>query len=276
MDPSSVNLVIYHGGCSDGFAGAWAAWKLLGNRAEYVAGVYGHPPPDVKGKNVVCVDFAYDNATTKRLIAESNDFLILDHHKSAMIALYDVSEAIFDMSRSGAIISWQWFHPTVEPPKFLKYVQDKDLWHWKLPYSKEFCASFEMVPFEFDEFDALTDDSVFDEAVKKGSYILAYKRTYVTRIVEKAIACKIAGYTATVVNTPHWISDVGHHMAKISDVAIIWYYDHNDQMTVVSLRSEHDDVDVSEIAKLFGGGGHKQSAGFKLKGFTLDAVIEKV
>ncbi len=34
-----------------------------------------------------------------------------------------------------------------------------------------------------------------------------------------------------------------------------------------SLRSEpHKDVDVSEIAKIFGGGGHKYASGFKIKG----------
>ena len=33
---------------------------------------------------------------------------------------------------------------------------------------------------------------------------------------------------------------------------------------VFSLRSSSDGVDVSEIAKQFGGGGHKNAAGFKI------------
>jgi nanoRNase/pAp phosphatase (c-di-AMP/oligoRNAs hydrolase) len=32
----------------------------------------------------------------------------------------------------------------------------------------------------------------------------------------------------------------------------------------VSLRAHHDDSDVSEIAKRFGGGGHRKAAGFAL------------
>ena len=37
VEPSSINLVIYHADCSDGFGAAYAAWKLLGDRATYHA-----------------------------------------------------------------------------------------------------------------------------------------------------------------------------------------------------------------------------------------------
>ena len=43
-----------------------------------------------------------------------------------------------------------------------------------------------------------------------------------------------------------------------------WYWDHDAQHTKVSLRAFHETVDVSEIAKKFGGGGHKKAAGFQL------------
>ena len=52
MDPQSVNVVIYHANCNDGFGAAYSAWKLLGNRAEYHAASHGSPPPDVTGKRV--------------------------------------------------------------------------------------------------------------------------------------------------------------------------------------------------------------------------------
>ena len=71
MEPSSVNVVIYHANCNDGFGAAYSAWKLLGNRAEYHAASHGSPPPDVTGKRVVILDFSYDNATTKALIAQA-------------------------------------------------------------------------------------------------------------------------------------------------------------------------------------------------------------
>jgi hypothetical protein len=63
---------------------------------------------------------------------------------------------------------------------------DRDLWKWELPYSKEFSAAFDMVPFEFEEFEKFEDDSVFDDAVKRGSYILAYSKTVVKKVCDKA------------------------------------------------------------------------------------------
>ena len=100
------------------------------------------------------------------MIKDANDLLVIDHHKSAMVELHDISNAIFDMSKSGATLAWEFFHPGKEAPKFIQYITDRDLWKWELPYSKEFSAAFDMVPFDFEEFEKFEDDSVFDDAVK--------------------------------------------------------------------------------------------------------------
>ena len=173
MDPSSVQVVIYHANCNDGFGAAYSAWKLLGNRAEYHAASHGSPPPDVTGKKVVILDFSYNNATTKALIEQAEELWVIDHHKSNMVELHDISNTHFDMTKSGAMLAWEFFHPGKEAPKFIGYIQDRDLWQWELPYSKEFSAAFDMVPWNFDEYEKFEDDSVFDDAVKRGSYILA-------------------------------------------------------------------------------------------------------
>jgi len=142
VEPSTVNLVIYHANCTDGFGAAYAAWKLLGDRAEYFAAKHGEPPPDVAGKNVVVLDFSYDNTTTKRLMKEAKSFLIIDHHKSAVVELHDISCTRFDMNHSGAMLAWKFFHPGKEPPRMIKFIEDRDLWKWEIPYSKEFSAAF--------------------------------------------------------------------------------------------------------------------------------------
>ena len=60
------------------------------------------------------------------------------------------------------------------------------------------------------------------------------------------------------------MSEIGSRLAPDCDFAMIWYWDHEDKHTKVSLRAFHDAVDVSEIAKQFGGGGHKKASGFQL------------
>ena len=200
------------------------------------------------------------------MIESANSLLIIDHHKSAMVELHDISNTRFDMSKSGAMLSWEFFHPGKEPPKFIRYIQDRDLWAWELEYSKEFSAAFDMVPFEFEEFEKFEDDSVFDDACKRGSYILAYSKTVVKKVCEKAVSRKYNGMKVLVVNSSHWMSEIGARLAPDCDFAVIWYYDHQDRINKVSLRAFHDALDVSEIAKQFGGGGHKKAAGFQISG----------
>jgi oligoribonuclease NrnB/cAMP/cGMP phosphodiesterase (DHH superfamily) len=277
LEPSSVDLIIYHANCTDGFGAAYAAWKLLGDRAEYHAAKYGEEPPDVTGRNVVILDFSYDNATTKALMKKAKNFLIIDHHKSAMVELHDVSCARFDMNHSGAMLSWNFFHPGKEAPRMIKHIEDRDLWKWEIPYSKEFAAAFDMVPFDFEEFDKYLDDSAVDSAQERGAYILAYSKTVISKISKNAHPRKLGGKDVLVVNSPHWMSEIGAALSPKCDFAVIWYYDHESRQVRVSLRAHHDDSDVSEVAKKYGGGGHRKAAGFALPAdVSIETIFDKV
>ncbi len=273
LDPQSVDLVIYHASCTDGFGAAFSAWKLLGDRATYHAARYGEPPPDVSGKNVLIVDFSYDNSTTKRLISEARNLLVLDHHKSAMVELHDIACTHFDMNHSGAMLAWKFFHPGKDAPRLIRFIEDRDLWRWEIPYSKEFSAAFDMVPYDFEEFDKYLDDSSVDSAQERGAYILAYSKTVISKIAKKAAARKMGGKDVLVVNSSHWMSEIGNALSPRCDFSVIWYYDHETNQVKVSLRAHHDDSDVSEVAKRFGGGGHKKAAGFVLQ---QDVSIESI
>ena len=275
LEPSSVEIVIYHGGCTDGFGAAWAAWKLLGDRAQYYPAKYGQPPPDVTGKNVVVLDFSYDNKTTKKLISEAKGFLVIDHHKSAMVELHDVNCTRFDMNHSGAMLSWKFFHPGKEPPRMIRHIEDRDLWKWEIPYSREFSAAFDMVPFTFEDFDKFLDDSAVDEAQERGSHILAYSKTVISKITKNAASRKIDGKSVLVVNSPHWMSEIGNVLSTRCDYAVVWYWDHTSQQARVSLRAHHEDSDVSEVAKKWGGGGHRKAAGFSLPpGVMIESIFD--
>ena len=259
LEPSSINTVIYHANCNDGFGACYSAWKLLGNRCEYIPCAHGDDYPDVTGRKVAILDFSFSNATTKKMIEQAESLIVIDHHKSNMVELHDISSTIFD-----AILAWEFFHPGKEAPKFIQYIQDRDLWKWELAYSKEFSAAFDMVPWLFHEYEKFEDDSVFDDAVKRGSYILAYSKTVIKKICDKAVSKKFDDYDVMVVNSSHWMSEIGSALSKDCDIAMIWYYDHAEKNYKCSLRAHHDTIDVSEVAKKFGGGGHRKAAGFIL------------
>ena len=158
----------------------------------------------------------------------------------------------------------------------IKFIEDRDLWRWDIPYSKEFAAAFDMVPFDFEEFDKYLDDSAVDNAQERGAYILAYSKTVISKIAKHAASRKIDGKDVLVVNSPHWMSEIGNALSPKCDYALIWYYDHETQQVKVSLRAHHDDTDVSEIAKRYGGGGHRKAAGFNLPANTsIEAIFDK-
>ena len=71
--------------------------------------------------------------------------------------------------------------------------------------------------------------------------------------------CGVNGLAADC--PPHLQSDVGHELANQSGTfGLLWYVD-KDNRCKCSLRS-NGDYDVSAIAKVFGGGGHRNAAGF--------------
>ena len=58
--------------------------------------------------------------------------------------------------------------------------------------------------------------------------------------------------------------------------AAILFYEVGEGLLRASLRTEKDNIDVSKIAKLFGGGGHKKAAGFTIPGKIEQEVVWKI
>ena len=72
------------------------------------------------------------------------------------------------------------------------------------------------------------------------------------------------------------MSEIGARLAPDCDFALVWYWDHEAKHTKVSLRAFHETVDVAEVAKKFGGGGHRKAAGFQLPaGKHIEDIFDK-
>ena len=109
------------------------------------ANVIGHMEliGDVKGKNVIIVDFSYPRDVLIKMAEDADSIIVLDHHKTAEENLKGLDFCIFDMTRSGAVMAWEHFHGKGNTPLLFQYIQDRDLWQWKLPQSKEFSAGLQ-------------------------------------------------------------------------------------------------------------------------------------
>ncbi|PRP82716.1 DHH family phosphohydrolase [Planoprotostelium fungivorum] len=278
--PSEVEVVLYHHECPDGTAAAFAAWKLLKkkNVTFYGAKRGDQPPRWVAGKIVAIFDFCYSLEETKFLLEKCRGLLIMDHHKSGMDELKHLSPNIyFDMERSGARLAWDYFHPNQAPPLFLKYIEDRDLWKWSMADSKAFGAYLDTVPCNYEEYDTFCDDSVMRGAVEKGRAILSYIEYNVSRSTRRGYLTDFLGYKVMVLNCTHLMNEIGNELAlqPACDFALVWQYDHHSDKIIVSMRSSNMKVDLSEIARQFGGGGHTKAAAFRWSG-TIQQLLKQV
>ena len=264
---NSKPLCIYHGNCADGFAAA-TIMRMYNPEMEFFPGIHGEYPPDVTDREVIMVDFSYKKHILDFLASKAKSILILDHHKSAEKDLKELPSnvaTIFDMTKSGAMITWEHCFPCKEPPRLLLHIQDRDLWKFELEYTREIQAALFSYPYDFDLWESFfRDNEIIERLFMEGCSI---ERKHFKDIEELLSVTKrkmtIANIEIPVANLPYTMSsDAGHIMSQNAPFAAC-YYDTPHQRRF-SLRSSKDGMDVSEIAVLYGGGGHKHAAGFEV------------
>lgn len=251
------DIVLYHAECSDGFGAAWALWKKFPN-ANFLPVKHGHPPPpDLKDRRVVIVDFSYARPILEAMASDTKELLVLDHHITAERALDGFSNAYFDQTKSGAVLSWEWTHGTAAP-WLLQYVQDKDLWAWALPRSREINAALASYPFDFNVWDNFTQSTLEQE----GRAILRYEHELVGKLAAQASMVEFQGIVVPAVQSSILTSQIGERLSPHHPFCLIWH--DRDGRRYFSMRSRSDGMDVGRIACSFGGGGHTHAAGFSV------------
>ncbi len=257
VQPHVPDVVLYHAECMDGFGSAWALWKRFPD-ARFVPVKHGFPQPDgLDQQHVVMVDFSYHREAILAMADRVASLQILDHHITAQSALADLPFAYFDMDRSGAVLAWEWAH-TQPVPWLLQYVQDKDLWHWQLPHSREISAALASYPFDF----AIWENFEFETLKIEGTGILRSENNLVDKLAKDAIMVSVAGHTVPAVHSPVLASQIGERLAADHAFGVIWHQ--KDGRRYFSLRSKAGGISVSEIAARYGGGGHTHAAGFSV------------
>ena len=271
-------LVIYHAECADGFTSAWVVGLALAETHDLEFLAQKHDTPlevdTAVFDNVYIVDFSF-SADVLTSMAESSQVIVIDHHVSAQRALSHLVDkadnslqVTFDMAKCGAMLTWEHFFPNVEAPNLVKYVQDRDLWAWELPKSKEVNTCIQMTEYDFSEWSALAkqlDDDI-DVIALFGAAALKFKDQQVDILAKKAYTTVVDGHTVPCVNSPLYQSEIGNVLCVGQPFAAVWYM-LPDGGVSVSLRSDKDcadAVDVSAIAAAHGGGGHKNAAGFRV------------
>lgn len=292
-------LIIYHADCADGFGAAFAAWLKFGDDAEYKPIKYGDPldPEQYVDRTVYVLDFSFPRVTMDALFALVDKVVFLDHHKTAFemyggepnttcagyvsandIGVHAHHHVELDNTRSGALIAWEYFHPDKPVPLAIRHIDDYDRWQFKIEGTKEFNkALWSYAPWRFTQWETLLEYGAFGpettdtykEMLLEGTALLRGHNQNVQSLIPEVIVCEIplrpeVSARGLAVNGPyHLVSDLGHELAKRSGAyGLVWQMT-KDGRVKCSLRS-NGNYDVSAIAQEFGGGGHRNAAGFRV------------
>lgn len=267
-------LILFHAECVDGIVSAWVAWRRFFERADYVPVKYGRERPDCTDRLVYVLDFCYPPEETVHMADEASRVVILDHHATA-IDRFKASwkerpdvEYVFDIERSGAGITSDYFNSSSRV-EIVNYVEDRDLWRFKLPSSKEVNAAIAAACLgktPIQAFQALNDlrGKSMKQLITQGEGARMQIDAYARQCAEAATRSIFADYEdIPIVNIARPMnSDVLHLLTKNALFAVGWYVD--DDRVIFSLRTDKDDFDVARVAERYGGGGHKGAAGFTL------------
>ena len=262
MDVVAPTHVFYHGNCWDGFGAAWAVWKKYGDAPKYQGVNYGDSVPDLPpDARVAILDFSWPRAALTEIRGHVENLLVLDHHKTAEADLKDCEFAVFDMEKSGATLTWGHYHDT-DPPWMLRYVEDRDLWRFALPKSREVASAMRSYPKDFQVWDKLHLDVA--GLKREGVTTLRLTSMMASDMAKAARWMTVGGEFVPVANATVFYSEVGEALCEMHPGIpfAAYYMDRADGMRQWGLRTKKDDVDVSEIAKKYGGGGHRAAAGF--------------
>jgi len=273
------DIVVFHYPCYDGLVSAWVATtyhKNLGLNLELYPIQHGDTfdYTRVTNKRVLFCDFSPSLDTLNYIEMVVQSIHILDHHKTAEEALIGKKYAEFDMDRSGARMTWDYFYKS-EPPMFVQYIEDRDLWRWKFDNTKPFILGF------FDLCKEYYNEKNFTELFNKCNsteknmdHYISYGIKLANRenemIKEKLDSTMIKGsynnMNCRIIECGRELaSEVGSRVSETFDFAVLWNKTVSHDNYTISLRSNSNNphcADVAVIAQQFGGGGHKHAAGF--------------
>jgi hypothetical protein len=204
---------------------------------------------------------------------------------------------VFALDKSGARLAWEHFLPDHPLPLPLFHIEDQDLWRFADPQSKIFCRAWRLLPFEFAAWHrqlgkaSASEQPGYQRLLDEGLAIEHFFANEIEHLAQGQLAtpARLRGepadplqamrhdqatvsdgistwqaVTGLAINANAlFSSELGHRLALSSgSFGLTWQLAADGEIKA-SLRSEGS-FDVSAIATRYGGGGHRNAAGFRM------------
>lgn len=303
-------IIYWHRNCLDGATACWSVLRKFAedlniptielststlNHIKAYPVEYNITIPDIevncKDADVYLVDFSVPPDVLNQMASVANKVVVLDHHASAIKKLdgytHPKVELVLDTTQSGAMLAWKYMWRDTPAPTLLKFVQDNDLWTHQYPQSKPIVRGIYQSGIiqseDWSRFDQLaqSEDALID-MIELGTTVIDTETKLITKVLEESsYYVFLKGHKGVAVGIPYSLStSAGGIVNSFQDVNYSISHDlvareegYPAGYHRFSLRSNKDwGIDVSKIAECFGGGGHKNAAGFKVSKLHFNTV----
>lgn len=215
------------------------------------------------------VDFSFKPEVMEKVLQLTKNITWIDHHKTAMEYKYSQElKGIRDNSFSGCELTWKYIHPDIPLPLVVKMLGRYDVWDFS-EYKNDLnklqagIRLWDTSPISDNWERWLRGSYDATDELLRGTIALQYRDSqYASLIKAWSFFAEFEGYKAVCCNAGSVSSQLFDSVKEDYDLMIPFCFD--GKQWTVSLYTKKD-IDCSEIAKKYGGGGHKQAAGFQCK-----------
>ncbi|WP_456401047.1 DHH family phosphoesterase [Persephonella sp.] len=268
-------ICIYHKNCTDGTVSAAVLLKKFPDCETfpldhgYTEEEFEELLRNVDSETTIYIsDFSLRKDDLLKLIKKAKKIINIDHHIGVKDLLeeisnqYDNYEFYFDNNHSGASLTWKYLFG--EPiPYLVKLVEDKDIWRWEYGDDTKYLNAY-LIPLtnKPEEIKELLDSDI-KQLIEKGKIISKFQDYLIERFVEKTeeLLLNIGNYKIKGYNTGLFQSEIGNILStKLGEAVVLFSI--NGYNVKLSFRScEGQSPTALDLAKILGGGGHKNAAG---------------
>ena len=272
-------------------------------------------------KDIIFIDFSPTREEAEDLLNEGHNVIVIDHHIGAFIKLDGLENKFvnyfywFNNDKAGCGLANEIFIEGTgrEELEFDRmsiisaYAEDRDLWKFELPYSKEINAGllelFNDRAMSWDDVDGMwrllntsiefndewynpDSEEFMDLVLMLGRNKIEYDAKYVQKFFKlaekkKLPLIKIGGVEMYCFNNSNLISEVGNKLTELDYPSCQYFIVHKynkdgvlqTPQVVLSFRSTDELPDVRLVAVQLGGNGHRNACGAELKLEDLPSLL---
>jgi len=255
---------IYHHTDPDGYCSGAIVYRAVGGTCvaiNYPTTINIDEIQD--NEEVWIVDFSIKPPEMEKLLAKTKNVTWIDHHISAIQAYADFKQeikGIRDTKKAGCVLTWEFIHHS-KPPEAVLYIGDYDIWKFEFKETKDFFMGLQTLKISDPTnkiWDEIISDEMNEDLIEKGKVVTQFRDQWAGDYRDKCgFETTLEGHSAYAMNLGSCGSDYFGSLIDKYDMLISFVF--NGKEWNLSFYSKK--VDVSKIAKKYGGGGHVGASG---------------